>query len=68
MRDWSDQPEASGPQSESDFGQAQVPAVTYPASPRPTQDPAADAIRRTIAAERQADMFRSAPPDATAIS
>ncbi len=72
MRDWTDQPEASGPSSETeDFSSTEfatpgwrigtVPSPNaYPARP----DPAAEAIRRTIAAERQADLGKVAPPDA----
>lgn len=63
-----DQPEWAGPQGESDFGQAQAPEVSYPGPARPAADPALAAIEATIEAERQADMFKSAPPDATVIS
>jgi hypothetical protein len=58
-----DQPEFAGPQSETDFGQDQAP-VPVPGPARPLRDPAAEAIERTIAAERAADLFKSAPPDA----
>jgi hypothetical protein len=63
--DYERQPEFAGPQSETDFSQDQAPA---PAPARPAQDPAAEAIARNLEAERAADTFRSAPPDATVIS
>jgi hypothetical protein len=64
-----DQPEWAGPLSEdAEPGQSRPPAVSYPGPARPLRDPAAEAIERTIEAERQADLFKSAPPDATEIS
>ncbi len=81
-RDWQDQPEASGPLSESDLGQAQYGQPGYPtigkvyppagASWTGTAgigaDPSAEAIRRTLAAERAADAGKQVPADATVIS
>jgi hypothetical protein len=57
-----DQPEFAGPQGE-DFTPPAA-AQVRPGPPRPLRDPAAEAIERTIAAERAADLFKSAPPDA----
>jgi hypothetical protein len=74
-RDWTAQPEASGPLSESALGRASygdpgMPTIgrIYPPQAYPAADPSAEAIERTLAAERAADQFRSAPADATVIS
>jgi hypothetical protein len=68
MRDWTEQPEASGPQGETDFGTSPAPAVSYPAPARPSADPSAEAILRTIAAEQAADAGKTVPADALEIS
>jgi hypothetical protein len=82
-RDWTAQPEASGPLSESDLGQASYGQPGYPAigridppyiGPDPDgsddgyRDPAPAAIDRCRAAERAADLFKSTPADALEIS
>ncbi len=81
-RDRTDPPEASGPFSESDLGKAEYGQPGYPTIGKVHPpagstwtgtagigaDPSAEAIERTIEAERQADMFKSTPPDATVIS
>jgi len=71
MRDWSDQPEAADPQSETaDFSSTEFATpgwrIGTPPSPNayPDTDPAAEAIRRTIEAERAADFGKVAPADA----
>jgi len=63
-----DQPEYAGPASEDDFGTPQAPSVSYPASARPAKDPSLAAIEANIEAERRADMFKSAPADATEVT
>ena len=63
-----DQPEYAGPMTEDpEPGQPRQPGWR-PGPARPLRDPAADAAERTLAAERAADQFKSAPPDATVIS
>jgi hypothetical protein len=67
MRDWMDCPEAAGPQGETeDFSTAEfaVPGWRIGSPPVPARDPAAEAILRNLEAERAADLFKSAPPDA----
>jgi hypothetical protein len=72
MRDWSDQPEAAGPQSETqDFGTAvfstpgwRIGRICPPGAYPEQVDPARAAIEHTIAAERAADLLKVAPADA----
>src|SRR5437763_980779 len=71
MRDWMDCPEAAGPQSETenfDVAEFATPGWRIGGPPSrdayPARDPAAEAIARTIEAERQADLGKVAPPDA----
>ena len=63
-----DTPEWAGPQGESGFGTGQGNQAGAPGAGRPARDPAAEAIERTIEAERRADQFRSAPADATVVT
>ena len=81
-RDWPDQPEASGPLSESDLGRASygdpgmpsigpiTPPQAYPAAQIRdlAPDPSAVAIERTLAAEAAADAAKIVPADAQVIS
>lgn len=68
MRDWTEQPEASGPQGETDFGTSPAPAVSYPAPARPAADPSAEAILRNLEAEARADAGKTVPADALEIT
>jgi hypothetical protein len=63
-----DQPEASGPSSETeDFSTAEfdAPGWRIGGPPVPARDPAAEAILRNIEAEHQADALKQVPADAT---
>jgi hypothetical protein len=60
-------PEFAGPQSETeDFSTAEfsVPGWRIGGPPVPARDPAAEAILRNLEAEHQADLLKTAPPDA----
>ena len=61
-----DQPEWAGPLSEdAEPGQPRPPAGQCPDPPGRSATRPAEAAERTMAAERPADLFKSAPPDAT---
>jgi len=65
MRDWFDQPEASGPSSETeDFSTAEFSVPGWRIGGPPSRDPAAEAILRNLEAEHAADLLKTAPPDA----